>query len=273
MAMILKTAGPGRGAQWVLDGLQLYLRRPLSFTALFVVFLFAALLLAMLPLVGALLQVMLVPMLSLGFMVASQSALLQGPVKAAQFIEPLRGARGQRNALLALCALYGVVVVAVLWAADAVADGGFTRLFELMRENPVPLHEIDALFVERSMAAGALVGTALLTLITIPFWHAPALVHWGQQGAAQALFSSTLAVWRCRGAFVVYGLTWFTLMLGLGIVSALLVGLLGMAQLGSLLALPVGLFMSTLFYVSLIFTFNDSFGMQGPAAAELTPVA
>jgi hypothetical protein len=38
----------------------------------------------------------------------------------------------------------------------------------------------------------------------VPFWHAPGLVHWGSQGVGQALFSSTLAVWRCRGAFVVY---------------------------------------------------------------------
>ena len=36
--------------------------------------------------------------------------------------------------------------------------------------------------------------------------------------------------------------------------------LLGLGQLGSMVALPAGLFFSTLFYVSLIFTFNDSFG-------------
>jgi hypothetical protein len=106
------------------------------------------------------------------------------------------------------------------------------------------------------------VGTTALTLVTIPFWHAPALVHWAHQGALQALFSSTLAVWRCRGAFVVYALTWFTLMLTLGMLSALLFGLMGLGQLGSVLALPLGLFLSTLFYVSLIFTFNDSFGQQ-----------
>ena len=43
-------------------------------------------------------------------------------------------------------------------------------------------------------------------------------------------------------------------------VGAVLFGLLGLGQIGSLLALPGGLFFSTLFYVSLIFTFNDSFG-------------
>ncbi len=268
MAMILKTVGPGRGALWIRDGLQLYMRRPMAFTGLFALFLLLALFSALLPWIGWLLQMMLVPLLSLGFMVASQSALLNGPVRPTQFFEPLlTAAPAQRRSLLLLCVLYGLIVAAALWFADWVADGGYTRLFELMHRTPAPLHEIDALFVERSMAAGALVGTAALTLVTIPFWHAPALVHWAHQGALQALFSSTLAVWRCRGAFVVYALTWFTLMLTLGVLSALLFGLLGLTQLGSVLALPLGLFLSTLFYVSLIFTFNDSFGHQGEADA------
>lgn len=262
MAMILKTVGPGRGALWVRDGLRLYMRQPMAFTGLFALFLLAALFSTLLPLVGWLLQMMMVPLLSLGFMVASQSVLLGGRARAVHFIEPLLGAPAQRRALLLLCALYGLLVAGSLWLADWAADGGYTHLFQLMSQTPAPLHEIDALFVERSMAAGALVGTTAITLVTIPFWHAPALVHWAHQGALQALFSSTLAVWRCRGAFVVYALTWFTLMLTLGMLSALLFGLMGLGQLGSVLALPLGLFLSTLFYVSLIFTFNDSFGQQ-----------
>ena len=39
---------------------------------------FVALFSALIPVVGSLLQIMLVPLLSLGFMIASQSALLQG---------------------------------------------------------------------------------------------------------------------------------------------------------------------------------------------------
>ncbi len=269
MAMRLKTVGPGRGAAWVADGLRLYMKRPMAFTGMFAAFLLAALVAAIVPGVGWLLQMMLVPMLSLGFMVASQSALLQGPVKLSHFIEPLQGAPAQRRALVILCVLYGLAAAAILWSVDRIADGGYTHLFELMRQTPAPLHEIDALFVERSMSAAALFGSAALTLLTIPFWHAPALVHWGHQGAMQALFSSTLAVWRCRGAFVVYGLTWFTMMLSLGMISALFFGLLGMGQLGSTLMLPLGLFLSTLFYVTLIFSFNDSFAHQPDGQAAL----
>ena len=97
-------------------------------------------------------------------------------------------------------------------------------------------------------------------LLSVPFWHAPALVHWGGQGVAQALFSSTLAVWRCKGAFFVYALAWAALMLLFGIVTALVFGLLGVPQLVGLIGVPAGLVFSAVFYISLLFTFNDSFG-------------
>jgi hypothetical protein len=261
MAMNLKTVPPAHGMHWVRDGLRLYLKRPLAFTSLFVLFLFAALIAALVPVVGGVLQLMLVPLLSLGFMVASQSALLQGPVAPTQFIEPLRAAPAQRRALLLLCVGYGLAVAATLLLSDLVADGGFSRAMELMRKNAPPA-ELDALLTERSMVSATLFGIFMITLITVPFWHAPALVHWGHQSPGQALFSSTLAVWRCRGAFLVYGLTWFALLMVFGVISAVLFGLLGLGQLGSLLALPGGLFFSTLFYVSLVFTFNDSFGTR-----------
>ncbi|WP_326538356.1 BPSS1780 family membrane protein [Pseudorhodoferax sp.] len=264
MAMILNAVGPGRGAHWVRDGLRLYLKRPLAFTALFIIFLFMALFVALLPLVGGLLQMMLVPLLSLGFMVASRSALQGGAVRPIQFFEPLRAAPAQRRALLLLCVAYGLLVAGVLLLADLVADGGFSRALTLMRNPNTPQAEIEALLAERSLVSGTLVGMVALTLVTIPFWHAPALVHWGHQGPGQALFSSTLAVWRSRGAFLVYGLTWFALMLAFGIISAVLFGLLGLGPAGPLLAMPAGLFFSTLFYVSLIFTYDDSFGAGAP---------
>ena len=62
--------------------------------------------------------------------------------------------------------------------------------------------------------------------------------------------------------WITAGAVSLSLVMVFGLVSAVLFGLLGLGQLGSLLALPGGLFFSTLFYVSLVFTFNDSFGSQ-----------
>jgi hypothetical protein len=266
MPLLLKPVEPVRGLRWMRDAFRLFARRPLAFTMMFVMFLFAALFVSLLPVVGGVLQLMSLPLLSLGFMVATQSALLDGPVRVSQYVEPLRGDPARRRSLLILCAAYGVAAIGILVLCDAISGGAMQRLQALMASGNVPQAEVDALLAEPGVATAAMTGVGLGALLSVPFWHAPALVHWGGQSVAQALFSSTLAVWRSRGAFLVYTLAWLGVILGFGVGAALLFGLLGLGQLGSLLALPAGLMFSTVFYISLLFTFNDSFGSADAAA-------
>jgi hypothetical protein len=264
MPLLLKPVEPLRGLLWMRDAFRLFVRRPLPFTMLFVVFLFAALLVSLLPLVGGVLQLMSLPLLSLGFMIATQSALQGGPVRASQYIEPLRVDPARRRSLLILCAAYGVAAIGILLLCDAISGGAMQRLQALMASGDVPQQEVDALLSEPGVSAAALIGVLLGSLLSVVFWHAPALVHWGGQSVAQSLFSSTLAVWRSKGAFFVYTMAWLAVILGFGVSAALLFGLLGVGQLGSMLALPAGLMFSTVFYISLLFTFNDSFGAAAP---------
>ena len=131
--------------------------------------------------------------------------------------------------------------------------------------------EIDAVLDDPRLTWGLIVRFGLATVLAVPFWHAPALVHWAGQGPGQALFSSTLAVWRSKGAFLVYSLAWAGLVAVFGLVAALLFSLLGARQMAGIVALPAGLMFSTAFYVSLLFTFNDSFGNPAAPAAEDVP--
>ncbi|WP_346728217.1 BPSS1780 family membrane protein [Rubrivivax gelatinosus] len=274
MPLQLKKVEPARGARWLGDAFALFARRPLAFTAMFAVFLFAALAVSLLPLVGGVLQMMSLPLLSLGFMVASQSALFGGPVTPAQFIEPLRADPARRRSLLLLCLIYGLAAIAILVICDWVSGGAMQRLQELMAQGTVDQAELDALMAEPGVTAAAMLALVLGSLLSVPFWHAPALVHWGRQSVAQSLFSSTLAVWRCKGAFFVYGLAWFVVATVFGIAAALVFSVLGAHSAASMLALPAGLLFSTVFYVSLLFTFNDSFGgAQGQAADGEPPAA
>jgi hypothetical protein len=266
MPLLLKSVPPARGYRWLTDAFRLFARRPLGFTMMFSAFLLAALVVGLVPLVGGVLQMMLVPLLSLGFMIAGQSALLDGPVRPSQFIEPLRGDPQRRRALLLLCAAYGILAMLILLLCDLVSDGAMQRLQALMIAGTASPAEVNAALLDPGMTNAALTGLLLGSALSVPFWHAPALVHWGAQGVGQALFSSTLAVWRSKGAFFCYGVAWFALVTAFGVVAALLFGLLGLAPLGSLLALPAGLLFWTVFYVSLLFTFNDSFGGAQPRA-------
>jgi uncharacterized membrane protein len=85
-------------------------------------------------------------------------------------------------------------------------------------------------------------------------------VWWGQQGAAQALFSSTLAIWRSKGAFAAYVAAWILLLAVTGLGMGLLLQALGLASLIGALAMPLGLTLSVVFYASLYFMFVQTFG-------------
>ena len=266
MALLLKSVPASHGLRWIGDAFRLFMRRPLAFTSLFAVFLGLALLTTLVPVLGGLVQLMSLPLLSLGFMVAGQSALLDGPVHPRQFIEPLRGDTERRRALLILCASYGASVLAILLLADVVSDNAWGRLQTLVARGTPAQAEIDALLAEPGVSVALLLGATLGSAISVPFWHAPALVHWGGQSVGQALFSSTVAVWRSRGAFLTYMLGWVGVVLLFGVTAALLFGLLGAPQMAGLLGVPAGLVFSAVFYLSLLFTFNDSFGGAPPAA-------
>jgi hypothetical protein len=260
MALILKSVPAARGLRWIGDAFKLFARKPLAFSALFTVFLFGAMLVSLVPLLGGLVQMMSLPLLSLGFMVAAQVALLDGKVHPRQFIEPLQTDPVRRSALIKLCVIYGVGALFILLMVDLVSDSAWARLQALMAKGDAAQDQIDALLAEPGVGAAVVLAAVLGTALSVPFWHAPALVHWGGQSAGQALFSSALAVWRCKGAFMLYMLGWLGVILSFGLATAVLFGMLGQPQWAGVLGVPAGLVFSTVFYISLLFTFNDSFG-------------
>ena len=251
-----------------------FARRPLGFTMLFVMFLVIALFSSLVPLVGGVLQMMLLPLLSLGFMVASQSVMLGGGVRPDAFVEPLRVAPARRRALLVLCVLYGAGSIGVVEVTLLVADGALGELQALMAsDEPPPQEVVENLLADGRLGNGLLAFSTLAMLLSLVFWHAPALVHWGGQSAGQALFSSTLAVWRSKGAFLVYGLAWMLVAMAYGVATvavALILAQFGAAAQAPVLMLPAGLLLLAVFLVSLIFTFHDSFG-GAPSAADEPP--
>lgn len=260
MALMLKTVDAARGPRWIGDAFRLFAKRPFAFTALFAVYLFAAMLIAQVPILGSVVQMVSLPLLSLGFMVAGQSALRDGPVHPRHFIEALRGDPLRRRALLTLCLIYGALGIGILLLADSVSGHAWGRMQMLLAKGGDGMQaEMDTLLSEPGVAFGVLLALVLGALLSMPFWHAPALVHWGGQGVRQALFSSTVALWRSKVAFFVYTMAWVGVLLSFGLISAVVFSLLGAPQLTGVIGIPAGLVFSTVFYLSVLFTFTDSF--------------
>lgn len=272
MALHLQSVPAGQGMVWVRKAFQLVLRRPFAFVAMFVAFLFAALFASVIPFVGMVAVMMALPLLTLGFMIASRSATRDGPVHPGQYLEPLRGDPQRRRELLVLCAVYAVATFFIIVASDAVDDGRFERLQQLMASGAGAADEaeLQALLGEPELFWGMVVRFGLATLLSIPFWHAPALVWWGGQGAGQSLFSSTLACWRTRGALMVYVLAWVGLVGFFSALAGTVFALFGVRELAGIVALPAGLLFSCAFYASLYFTFSDTFASDQMIDTPLT---
>lgn len=268
MPLQLKTVEPMRGPRWLGDAVRLVARRPLALGLLLAVYLAAALLVAMVPVVGPVLTLSSVPLLSLGFMIATQSALLDGPVHPGQFIEPLRGEPRRRRTLLLMCGIYGVASALSLLAFYGVAADAIARLEALPSGTTLTSAELAEILGNPALTRAQLLLFVLVGLLSIPYWHAPALVHWGGQGLGQALFSSTLALWRTKGAFALYGVACAGLGLGVMLASVFIVGALGGGNVATTLVMVAWLLYWTVFYASLLFAFNDTFGSAGAVRHE-----
>lgn len=259
-ALRLQTVPARQGFLWVRQGFRLFLRRPLVFTLLLAAFLFAAMVMLMIPGVGVLLVLMSLPLVSLGFMIASRRALADAPVGPGAFLDGLRGPAPARRSMWALLAVYAAANLAVMLLSDVVDGGRFEALQKAMAaEQGADAQALAALLGDPQLLWGMLLRLGLTALISLPFWHAPALVHWQGQGVAQSLFSSSVACWRNRGALTVYGLGWVALVMMFSLIANALVALLGEPRLLAMAAMPAALMFSTAFYASLYFIYVDCF--------------
>jgi len=225
----------------------------------------------MLPAAAALMVVTLLPLLSLGFMLATEDVLNDLPLRPTVFRTPLTMTPAARRALLTIGLVYLAASLLVVFFADFV-DGGEARRWMETLMTP----RTDGKMPEVPPLSG--VGTVVLmfkifgmALVSIPLWHAPALVHWGRQGAAQAMFSSIVSIWRTRGAFLVFGLGWFAVFLVFMTMISIGAAVFGAVAV-SLAATTCLVALTAAFYVSTWYCFVDTFEIT-PAVAFRTVMA
>ena len=259
-ALQLRQVPARRGVLWVRQGFAIFARQPLAFAGLFATFLFSVFLLMLVPLAGPFLLLSLLPLASLGFMIATRSVLDGGWPRPSAFFEPLRRTRGERIAMLKLGLIYAAATFVIMWLSDVLDGGALDALMEAMSERGTTPDAIAARVGDPALLLGLMLRMTMAALLSVPFWHAPALVHWGGQGVAQSLFSSTLACWRNRAAYAAFGLAWTAVILVFGLVANLIFALIGQTQMIALVAMPASLLFSTVFYASLYFTYADCFG-------------
>ncbi|NCT85058.1 MAG: hypothetical protein GXC94_18070 [Comamonadaceae bacterium] len=270
MQLHLQNVPARNGRLWIRHGFKVFQRQPLALAGLFGLFLFAGFVAMLIPGLGLLLVMASLPLLSLGFMLATHLVLQKKTPTAGVFVAPLKLTAERRRSQLLLCLGYAAAILVIGLLADWI-DGGSTRdLQKLIAEN-ADNEAIANAATDPRLFWGLATRMGLMGLLSVPYWHAPALVHWGGQGVAQALFSSTLALWRNKAAFALNMLLWGGLMMGVASAVSLVFALIGLAQVAPIVLMAIGLMLSTVFYASLYFSFVDCFMFGAPAGVLSEP--
>lgn len=264
MQLHLQQVPARNGRLWIRHGFKVFQRQPLALASLFGLFLFAGFVAMLLLGVGLLLTFASLPLLSLGFMLATHLVLQKKTPTASVFVAPLKLTPERRRSQIVLCLSYALAMLLIGLLADWV-DGGSTRDLQKLIADNADSEAIAQAATDPRLLWGMCARLGLVTLLSVPYWHAPALVHWGGQGVAQALFSSTLALWRNKAAFALNALLWGGLLLAVAGIVSLGFGLIGLTQLAPMVLMASGLLLSTVFYASLYFSFVDCFMFGAPS--------
>ena len=189
------------GFQWVKLGARTFLRQPLAMAGLFFMFMATISVLSLVPVVGTLLSLALVPAATLGLMAASREAEQGRFPMPSTLVSAFRAGPANTRSMLILGAMYAaalmlVIGVGALFAADVAPIE--------MPDGEVSPERVRAMFDNPGLWAALL----LYVPVLMAFWHAPALVHWHGVKPLKSLFFSLMACWANKGALFFYAIGW-----------------------------------------------------------------
>ena len=257
--------------QWVREGIRIFFRMPLAFAGLFLMFLVATAVLAMIPVVGEVLALVLLPAATVGLMAATRQAVDGRFPLPATLLVAFRQSPRQTRAMLMLGIIYAGALLLIVAITSLLDDGQLAQLMAKQGSaglTPELLADPAMQQAARSAINQMLVACLLYVPVSMLLWHAPALVHWYGLPVGKSLFFSAVAVLRNTRAYLVYGLGW-TAVTGVAWVCLLMVaGMLGSLGLALGGLVPLNLLLASMFYASLWFTFRDSFAADGPPQSK-----
>ncbi|WP_420224646.1 BPSS1780 family membrane protein [Pigmentiphaga litoralis] len=248
------------GWHWVRDGFGLFKRQPIAMFTWALTIGFLVLVATMIPPIGPLLFVTLMPVVTVMTLVACRQIL------AGKAVMPLRlflilKTPGLAKRLFGMGAVYVVIVL----LAGMVA---FLPFMDTLRDALQGVTDDDLSPVLVAMRTPIILFAIFYVSVAAMFWHAPVLVAWHNLSLRKALFFSAVACWRNKGAFIVYGLVWFGAVAGLELLGGLLEGI-GLPQgVAGLVQMPLNFFAAAVLYCSFYPAYESVFGEPDTPEAQ-----
>lgn len=252
--MKLRLVPASQGLIWLRHGLLACWHQSMGFLGLMGLVTSVALLLLSLPLIGPLIFMGALPMIWMGFMLATRRVLTGQRITPVVLLEPVRGPDAPKKEWLKLGAAYIAAMILAMQLADWLGPG-----VEALNQANEQAKDLVALISDPQVQADLLWRWVLTSPVALVFWHTPALVMWGRVPVGKALFFSLVASWRNLGAFVLYGLGWVAVAVVLGLLIRAIAVISPEPVIAEILAVMLGMWTAGAFYASLYFTVVDCF--------------
>ena len=250
--MKLNTLTPKEGYTWIRQGIWLFKQNPLGFLMLVFMYVFAAQLAVIVPVIGVFAVLILTPALSVGFLTACRQAILKERIRPTVYVIALQSSSIIRKRILQLGLVYATLILVLSFILSLIID------FELL----VPLLTSDKSISPEALRQIYLVlffGGLLYIPIGMLMWFSPALVAWADMSVAQALFSSCLACWTNRGAFFLYLAIWGAILIAIPLTIGMIFDAINLGQVATYIVAPISMAGLTVMYCSFFATWKACF--------------
>lgn len=261
--MKLQILPANAGITWVKLGVKTFFKQPLALGGLFFMFLACVSVLSIIPVLGSMISLALIPGATLGLMVATLEALRGKFPMPSVLATGFRAGPPRLKAMLALGVIYAAGFTLMMLMISLIGGDSLAQL-DLSSPEKTRKAMDDADFHTALLSGGL-----MYLVLSMFFWHAPALVHWYNVSPAKALFFSMVACLRNFKAYLMYGLTWLAIMLGSSMILGTLMGILGLQSLGRPIITAFALSMAAMMMTSIYFSFRDSFQHTDETPSEL----
>lgn len=243
-----------QGIRWIVEGLRLVRQSLGPLSMLTLAYLFALMLLTLIPVVGPAAPLIMVQVLSMGLMEAVRMADRgQAPPLSTLFAGFRNYGAVARNRLIGLGFINAAATLLALAAAATVDDGSLIRVATGSMDSA----ELQAL--DEQLLWASLIFAALYLPAQMALWFAPIFAAWHGLGIAQSLFYSFFTVWQNRGAFVAFMLGWFAMAFASSLVLQAIKWLApNTPVLLSIVLTPLSLILMTALYASYWPSYRDS---------------
>ena len=232
---------------------------------LFLAYMFLNVGISLIPVLGELLPVFLIPVFTMTFMEACKQVENGQKVQVNLLLAGFRSGSFWR--LMSLGSLYFLAILLAVLASQ-LFDGG--DLLKLMSSTA---QEMDPKKIEAGRAGTGILGSLICFLPALmAFWYAPPLIMWQRMSLVKAMFFSFMAVKRAWWAFIVYGFCWLVIA---GFVPVLLLQVLAAMFQGPvalvLILMPLLVFLTVIRYCSFYPTYQDIFDRPDMGGDQQSP--